>query len=127
MDLVKSYTKEYLKEQLKESVARITFIKKNGEKRTMNCTLIESFFPTATTDEIYPDLLGDGLIPPKKIRAESPDTLSVWDIDKSGWRSFIVDSVVNVEYAEDDNPIQYTEIEEPEEEQKEEQENEDTV
>lgn len=99
MDLVKTYTKEYLKEIISQHVVNVTFFKKNGERRDMKCTLLSSVIPESP--KVEPVLTEDGIIPPKKVRVESPDTLSVFDLDKNGWRSFTVESVTNMEIIDD--------------------------
>ena len=33
-------------------------------------------------------------------KKENPDTISVWDIDKNGWRSFRIDSVKEIKIVE---------------------------
>lgn len=101
MEITKQYTKEYLKEKLQENVGQVTFTKKNGEVRIMTCTLIDSYIPQKGLV-----LTEDGIIPPKKVRTESPDTLSVFDIEKSEWRSFVVESVTDLQITpiEEHNP-----------------------
>ena len=69
--------RDTLVEGLKRNLVKVTFTKVNGDLREMNCTLHESILPESTTTE-------------KKINL---DTISVWDIDNSGWRSFRVDSI----------------------------------
>lgn len=96
MDLLKSYTKEYLKEILSEGLYTVSFFKKNGERRDMNCTLLNKYLP-----KVEPILNEDGTPKEKKVKAESPDTLSVFDIEKSEWRSFVVESVFDIMKVED--------------------------
>ena len=81
---------DYLRKLLKESVLNIKFTKKDGTTRDMRCTLVDQFIPTATKEQ-YEE---------KRTRARNPDVLSVWDLDKKGWRSFRVDSVLC--YTEED-------------------------
>ena len=64
---------------------QITFTKKNGDQRVMKCTLKETIVPvyvTKTSGE----------------RAQSNDTLFVYDLDKSDWRSFRFDSVTQINF-----------------------------
>ena len=68
-----------LVEGLKNNLVKVVFTKVNGDERTMNCTLHDSILPEPTITETT-----------KKV---NPDTISVWDIDNDGWRSFRVDSV----------------------------------
>jgi hypothetical protein len=62
---------------LEQSVVEITFTKKDGTERVMNCTLLEDYLPETT---------GAG-------RPASSDALAVFDVDSDGWRSFRWDSV----------------------------------
>jgi len=77
-----------LVEGLKRNVIKVTFTKVNGEERVMNCTLHQSVLP-----EKY---ISEDIIKKK----ENPDVLSVWDIDKNGWRSFRLDSVKEIKVLE---------------------------
>ena len=62
---------------LEQSVVEITFTKKDGTERVMNCTLLEDYLPETT---------GAG-------RPAGSDALAVFDVDADGWRSFRWDSV----------------------------------
>lgn len=61
----------------------VTFLKLNGEKRTMKCTL-------------HPDLIPSQYSGDEESRSDA--TISVWDIDSDGWRSFRVERVINVNF-----------------------------
>lgn len=80
--------RDILVEGLKRNVMKVVFTKVNGEERTMNCTLHHSVLP-----EKY---ISEDIIKKK----ENPDTLSVWDIDKDGWRSFRLESVKEIKIIE---------------------------
>ncbi len=67
-----------LVEGLKKNLVKVVFTKVNGDERIMNCTLHDSVLPEPITET------------KKKV---NPDTISVWDIDNDGWRSFRVDSI----------------------------------
>ena len=71
--------RDTLVEGLKRNLVKVVFMKVNGDLREMNCTLHESILPESTITETE-----------KKINL---DTISVWDIDNSGWRSFRIDSI----------------------------------
>ena len=71
--------RDTLVEGLKKNLVKVVFMKVNGDLREMNCTLHESILPESTITETE-----------KKINL---DTISVWDIDNSGWRSFRIDSI----------------------------------
>ncbi len=78
--------REILVEGLKKNVMRITFTKVNGDERVMLCTLHDSILPEQLISEIK-----------KKV---NPDTLSVWDLDNNGWRSFRLDSIKEMKVVE---------------------------
>jgi hypothetical protein len=78
------YDYNSLVEQLNNSVITVTFEKVDGSMRTMRCTLIPSYLP-----EEYRST--------KPMLTETtPLTVSVWDVEQSGWRSFRLDSVRSV-------------------------------
>lgn len=80
--------KNILKEHLTKCVAKITFNKTDGSLREMMCTLMSDYLPAAQPlDES-----------PKIPRKESDEVLAVWDIDNQGWRSFRLDSIINIDY-----------------------------
>lgn len=81
-------SKTELKENLTKSVAKVVFNKSDGTVRMMNCTLISEFLPEKRLDESVRH------VP----RRENDEVLAVWDIDSNGWRSFNVNSVIEVEY-----------------------------
>ena len=68
---------------LKQGVIEVKFKKVDGSERVMKCTLLESYVKPheKTTDR------------EKKI---NEDVISVWDVEKEGWRSFRYDSVIDV-------------------------------
>ena len=68
---------------LKTNVCDVKFIKVNGEERLMRCTLKKDMLPE------YIDMNDD-----KKV---NESVVPVWDLDKKGWRSFRVDSVINIQ------------------------------
>ena len=78
--------REILVEGLKKNVMRITFTKVNGDERVMLCTLHDSILPEQPISEIK-----------KKV---NPDTISVWDLDNNGWRSFRLDSIKEMKVVE---------------------------
>ena len=69
--------RKWLAGMLEQSVVEITFTKKDGTERVMNCTLLEDYLPETT---------GAG-------RSAGSDALAVFDVDADGWRSFRWDSV----------------------------------
>jgi len=77
--------REVLVEGLKRNLMKVVFTKVNGEERTMLCTLHESVLPEPILSST---------------RKVNPDTISVWDIDNNGWRSFRIDSIKEVKVVE---------------------------
>lgn len=69
--------RKWLAGMLEQSVVEVTFTKKDGTERVMNCTLLEDYLPETT---------GAG-------RSAGSDALAVFDIDADGWRSFRWDSI----------------------------------
>jgi hypothetical protein len=79
----------WLKGVLTVQPATITFTKKDGTERVMNCTLRSDMLPAV---EIKED---------KTPRKQNDSVLSVYDIDAQGWRSFTLSSVKRVEFVID--------------------------
>ena len=83
-----------LKRALLENVMRVVFEKKDGSEREMLCTLQEDFMPEVTLDTV----LKRNTDQPKK---DNPEVLAVVDTELGEWRSFRLDSIKSVEYADD--------------------------
>lgn len=77
---------KWLKGMLKIDVATVTFTKKDGTERVMKCTLNPDQLP------IIPVTEG------KKERKINTDTLTVYDVEYNGWRSFQLKSVKMVQF-----------------------------
>ena len=82
------FDKVILKESLARCVAEITFNKVDGSVRKMNCTLMTDHLPQVISEEQVAH------VP----RVQTDEVLAVWDLDKQGWRSFRLDSIINVNY-----------------------------
>ena len=72
--------REEMVELLRNNDCSVTFLKKDGTERTMICTLRQ---------DTIPEVRGTGV-------KKTDDVISVFDLDKSEWRSFRVDSVVSI-------------------------------
>lgn len=70
-----------IKNCLQNTVAKVEFTKLNGEQRVMLCTLMEEHLPKIESVSTKP---------------KSNTHLSVWDLEKNGWRSFRIDKVTQV-------------------------------
>lgn len=62
----------------------VTFTKVDGTVRTMPCTLMAESLPARDAAKLH------------ETRIYNPNTLSVWCLDKSEWRSFRVANVTHV-------------------------------
>ena len=82
--------REQIVEQLKNNVCEVTFTKVNGDKRVMPCTLREDMLPPVIKEDVNAD------------RKVNEKTVSVWVTDANGWRSFRVDSVLDIRVLEED-------------------------
>lgn len=71
---------------LKETVVKITFTKKDGTERVMNCTLDPKVLPLVETHK------------PKSEQDKSKDYIAVYDTEVKAWRSFITKSVKSFEF-----------------------------
>ena len=77
-----------LKENLSKCVAKVVFNKSDGTVRMMNCTLMADYLPMVISEEKVAHV-------PRK---QNDEVLAVWDLDNKGWRSFNVNSVIEVQY-----------------------------
>tara|TARA_Y100000389_G_C16994038_1_gene286313 strand:+ start:73 stop:393 length:321 start_codon:yes stop_codon:yes gene_type:complete len=87
-------TRTALMEQLENEVLEVTFLKINGDKRVMTCTLMDSIKPKAT--KIDP-------MSQKAVRTVSDKVCSVWDINAKGWRSFRYDNIQEIKTVDNVN------------------------
>jgi len=79
----------WLSGALKNFIVTVTFIKKDGTERIMRCTLDKKLLPKETVKEDSD----------KKLKKKSENTLSVYDLDVEGWRSFTIKSVKQVTFS----------------------------
>ena len=80
-------SRESMVKKLQEGYCKVTFTKKNGETRVMNCTLL-------------PEVLKENVTLSQRenyVQTINPETVTVYDTDKKDWRCFRVDSVVDFE------------------------------
>ena len=76
-------TEEKLKETLRKETLVVTFNKLDGDERVMTCT--KSF-------DVIP-----GESRPKTDKDSKAGTVTVWDLNAKGWRSFRYDRITKVE------------------------------
>jgi hypothetical protein len=77
--------RDWLVSHLKYGPVELTFIKKDGTLRVMNCTLQDAAIP------VYEKKT-------ERVRTQSDETLSVVDLEKNEWRSFRFDSIKQVAF-----------------------------
>lgn len=80
--------REFVVPLLKDGVAVVNFVKKNGETRSMSCTLKSDLLPKVEVNENTE----------KSSRKVNNEVLAVYDVNANGWRSFRLDSVTSVEF-----------------------------
>lgn len=68
---------------LQRSILQVTFTKKDGTARVMNCTLQSSVVPNLGS------VVNEEKAPKKKNDAVCP----VWDVDENAWRAFRYDAI----------------------------------
>lgn len=73
-------------QQLNEQTLIVTFKKLDGDERVMTCTKNLTQIPSENH--------------PKGVKEGKPGTITVWDINAQGWRSFVYDRVIKVEHLE---------------------------
>jgi hypothetical protein len=69
---------------LRSAVVNVTFEKVDGTERTMQCTLRPEYLPEEYRNKA------------PMLTETAPQTISVWDVENGGWRSFRVDNVRKV-------------------------------
>jgi hypothetical protein len=68
---------------LTTDIVNVKFKKADGSERLMKCTLLEGWVKEYEKKT-------------EKTRPVSEDTLTVWDVEKDGWRSFRYDSIIEI-------------------------------
>ena len=76
-------TKESIRKLAQDGVITVTFTKVDGSERVMKCTLNKTHLPEQKDLE-------------EASTKDNPKVLAVWDVEKSAWRSFRIDSVKEV-------------------------------
>lgn len=81
----KDALRKWLVEHLAYGEVKITFEKKDGTMREMRCTLKDVPEYERKTESDKP-------------RKKNDEVLSVFDLDKSEWRSFRIDSITQIQF-----------------------------
>lgn len=76
--------RNWLQVMLKENIVTVVFTKKDGTERTMKCTLRPDLLPETQINE------------DRATRKENMNVLSVYDLENEGWRSFLVENVMDI-------------------------------
>jgi hypothetical protein len=82
--------REALVKSLQKNIMSVIFTKKNGEDRTLHCTLNETLLPEKTWREELDE----------SKKKENLEVLAVWDVDIDAWRSFRLDSIKDLKVIE---------------------------
>ena len=78
--------KDECKELLKVMTCTVSFVKVNGDRRDMECTLDPMVLPTPEVPEVTTE----------QVKKVNENVLPVWDTQKEAWRSFRLNSVIKV-------------------------------
>lgn len=70
-----------LYERLSQNIVQVSFNKVNGDQRLMRCTLQESLIEECPSEYTLSGL------------PEDSGRMNVWDLEKSEWRSFLIQNV----------------------------------
>lgn len=84
-------SREDLKNLLEHNVVEVDFLKLNGDRRVMTCTMKADLRPSATKADPLSQTA---------VRETSDAVLSVWDLNAQGWRSFRYERVNGVKVIE---------------------------
>ncbi len=77
---------QWIRVLLAERNVKITFTKKDGTERVMNCTLDPNVIPLVES------------VQDKREKDKEKDYIAVYDTDIKAWRSFIIKSVKSFEF-----------------------------
>lgn len=79
-------TRRKLINMLGKGAYKVTFTKVNGDKRVMDCTLMESMIPRAYAKKL---VTNSGPL--------NKEVIAVWCLDKKAFRSFRVENLKKIE------------------------------
>lgn len=82
--------RDRLVKMLRNNVATVTFRKVDGTKRVMRCTLNSDLFSKRVLNELNESNSDRGI---------TPGVLPVYDLDKKGFRSFRLNSIISIKRA----------------------------
>lgn len=87
--------KKWLRSHLALGPVTVTFTKKDGSERVMECTTSPEIVPPPALVEAH-ETNTDNPIDFPKVKKVNEDIMPVYDIDAKGWRSFRWDSIKNI-------------------------------
>ena len=92
--------KKWLRSHLAFGSVTVTFTKKDGTERVMECTTSPELVPVDTTEEIhYTNTSNPVDFPkPKKEKKVNEDVMPVYDLESKHWKSFRWDSIKQVSF-----------------------------
>ena len=82
---------------LRSQVVEVVFTKKNGEQRVMIATLMSAYLPEVDPATQVTTLLDNS-------------TMTVWDVEEDAWRSFKMDSLLEVEYDDESGSVRWSRL-----------------
>jgi hypothetical protein len=90
--------KTWLKDCLAFGPVTVTFTKRDGSERVMECTTNPALVPIDVTEEIHYTNTDNPIdFPaPKKERKVNEDVVPVYDLESKAWKSFRWDSVKQI-------------------------------
>ena len=88
--------KSAIRNSLSTGPCTVTFNKKDGTERVMQCTIRQSLLPISETIAA-PDPT------PIKERKVSTESMTVYDLDNSAWKSFRWDGFVSIKELAEEN------------------------
>lgn len=80
-----SALRKAVRKQLRRELCRVRFIKADGSKRTMYCSLNPTFLPKKESGAVGRD--------PKALNRKA---MLVWDIEAEGWRTFKLEGLIRL-------------------------------
>lgn len=87
---------KWLKGHLSFGPVTITFTKKDGSERVMNCTIKPELIPQELHESNTNNTVDFPI--PKKEKKVNRDVMPVYDIEAKSWRSFRWDSITQVRF-----------------------------
>lgn len=80
--------RDWLVDMLKQNIVTVTFSKRNGEERVMQCTLQPRMIRESLGDKYKEEF----------VSTASGNACTVWDINARGWRSFIWSNIKQIHF-----------------------------